>query len=230
MYEFIRGPMMWISFILFIIGLTYQIIQIIRITGKREKNYYTTIDKKRDNSKILNFFKFGWFLRGIKNFPASLKRTVLSTQPFVVIVSIIFHLGIIVTPILVLGHNILIFESFRFKIYTLPEYVTDIMTVIFLVSAFIFLVRRIFLRKVRAVSSIYDYIVLFITIGPFLTGFLAYHQVAIYKHIMIAHMITGQLMFIAAGWSKLSHMIFFFFVRFFVGSEYSFGQGSRKWQ
>ena len=159
-----------------------------------------------------------------------IKRTVLSTNPFITVLSVIFHLGIIITPIFVLGHNILIFESFRFKIGTLPEFVTDIMTVIFLVSALVILIRRIFSRRVRAVSSIYDYIVLFITIGPFLTGFLAYHQLVNYKNVMIAHMILGQVMFIAAGWSKLSHMIFFFFVRFFVGSEYSLGAGKRRWQ
>ena len=64
---------------------------------------------------------------------------------------------------------------------------------------------------------------------PFLTGFLAYHQWFTYKTVITLHALTGELMLIAIPFTKLSHMVFFFFVRGFVASEHSVARGDRVW-
>jgi nitrate reductase gamma subunit len=100
--------------------------------------------------------------------------------------------------------------------------------VVFICVAF-FIIRRLFLARVRAISTIYDYIVLLIAVAPFLTGYLAYHQWFDYHTVIILHILSGELMLITIPFTKLGHMLFFFLYRFLIGSEYSFTRGSRTW-
>jgi nitrate reductase gamma subunit len=46
---------------------------------------------------------------------------------------------------------------------------------------------------------------------------------------MIVHIVSGELMLMLIPFTKLGHMIYFFFYRLLIGSEYSFGQGKRAW-
>jgi len=85
--------------------------------------------------------------------------------------------------------------------------------------------RRIVIPRVQSISTSYDYLLLFITALPFLTGFYAYHQYFDYKTVITLHIAAGEVMLIAMPFTKLGHMVFFFFVRIFVGSEHSFGKG-----
>lgn len=223
MYDFIRGPMLWISFIVFIAGLVFQIYKIFSITVKKEAPSLILEDAHNKRlAKLIEYLK-----KTVST--VNLKGTILGTQPHVALLSFIFHVCIIITPFFVLAHNILLFESWRFKLYSFSELTTDILTIVFLSCAALFLIRRVFIRTVRAVSGIYDYLLLLITAAPFITGFLAYHQLVKYETIIIIHILFGELMLIAVGLTKLGHMIFFFFVRLNIGSEYSFRGGSRSW-
>ena len=227
MYDFLRGPMMWISVVICVTGLAVRIIQLIKLTGKAEPAYFKTVKKDRDEKspgKILeSSFKF------IKLFFKKPDRTILKTQPSLAVFSFIFHFCLIVTPLFLLAHNVIFFESWGFSFFSFPEVVSDMLTAALIVSCIIFFLRRTFVPEVRAVSGIRDYILLFITAAPFSTGFLAYHQFFNYETVIILHVISGQLMLIAIGVTKLSHMIFFFFSRFLLGGEYGFNAGSRVW-
>ena len=223
MYDFIRGPLLWISFIVFTGGLAFQVYRVVSITRKKEIPFLMHEGlKKTGLARIKNY------LARIASI-STLKGTILGRQPHVALLSFIFHLLIIMTPLVVLGHSILLFESWRFKFFNLSESATDVMTVVFLACVALFLIRRIAVPTVRSVTRIYDYLLLLITAAPFLTGFIAYHQLFDYGTIMTIHILAGELMLIAVGLTKLGHMVFFFFVRLNVGSEYSFRGGSRTW-
>ena len=103
------------------------------------------------------------------------------------------------------------------------------MTIIVLACCLFFLVRRIAIPKVAAISGSNDYGVLFLTGMPYLTGFLAYHQLFDYKTMLTLHVFTGDLMLIALPFTKVGHMVFFFFARRTLGGEYGLGRGSRVW-
>ena len=85
--------------------------------------------------------------------------------------------------------------------------------------------RRLFLARVRIITTAYDYLVLLIAIAPFLTGYLAYHQWFDYSTVMTLHVLSGEAMLITLPFTKLGHMLFFFLYRFLIGSEYSFARG-----
>jgi hypothetical protein len=81
----------------------------------------------------------------------------------------------------------------------------------------------------RAVTSAWDYVILFVTLTPFVSGFIAFHQWGDYGTVIIVHILSAELALILIPFTKLNHMIYFFLYRLLIGSEYSFGQGKRVW-
>ncbi len=230
MYEFVRGPMMWVSAIICVVGLTFQLIMLFRMTEKKERVYFSVKKKKKDKKTSDKIKRITTeVLSKLRFFPSKVNRAIILTYPSTSILSFIFHFCIVITPIFLVGHNILIFESWGVSVWSFSEAFSDVLTIILLVCGIVFLIRRIFVTRIRSVSSFWDYILLFITIAPFITGFLSYHQLVDYKSIIIAHMIAGELMLIAMGVTKLSHPVFYFFARFSISNEFSFRAGSRSW-
>jgi hypothetical protein len=66
-------------------------------------------------------------------------------------------------------------------------------------------------------------------VAPFLSGFLAHHQLGPYESFMILHIIFGEILLIIIPFSKLGHMILFFFARAFIGFEMGGRRGARSW-
>lgn len=221
MYEFLRGPMLWASVFLFIIGAAFRLNRLINASVPKNR---VAIQRNREplSRPVLIKRRLARAL--------IMRRTMLGTQPFTTVMSLVFHLLVILTPFMVLAHNILLFESFRIRFWSAPEYASFIMAVATLACGGFFLMRRMAIRRVRAVSAIYDYLLFIIAMAPFATGTLAYQQAGNYEIMLYAHMISGELLIAALGMTKLGHMVFFFFARFFVDSEHSFRSGPRAWR
>jgi nitrate reductase gamma subunit len=159
----------------------------------------------------------------------NLENSLFWTHPVVAVVTVIFHGFLFATPILLLAHNELFRQAFGFSLPSLSDRTTDTMTIILLLCGGFFLFRRLFVRRVRAITTLWDYLLLAVTLAPFVTGFLAFRQWGDYPTVMIVHIVSGELMLILIPFTKLGHMIYFFFYRLLIGSEYSFGQGKRAW-
>lgn len=223
MYDLIRGPLMWVAAVVFIGGVVYRAIQLFLLTRKKERDFYTSgAAKERDSSD------YSPEERKI-NLIISFKNSLIGKNPVMAIVSFVFHFCLFVAPIFAIGHSLLLYESWGFSFLSLPDALIDILTIIFLVCALFFLIRRFVIPRVQSISTPYDYLLLFITAAPFLTGFFAYHQWFDYKTVITLHILAGEAMLIAIPFTKLGHMVFFFFVRILVGSEYSFWRGNRTW-
>jgi nitrate reductase gamma subunit len=221
MYDFIGSQLVSIASVIFVLGLFYQGIQFFKLTRKKEWMLpplpLETKPKKKSVGQV------------IVDCVTSLNGTLWKTDPLMTIVTSVFHAFLIVVPIFLLGHSILFDQSWGFSLWSLPESITDVLTVVVLVCAAFFLARRLFLSRVRAITTAYDYLVLLIAIAPFLTGFLAYHQWFDYDVVMTLHILAGEVMLITVPFTKLGHMLFFFLYRFLIGSEYSFARGARAW-
>ncbi|MGQ9647097.1 MAG: hypothetical protein ACUVWO_11240 [Thermodesulfobacteriota bacterium] len=223
MYELIRGPMIWISFLIFIIGLVYQAFKFFALTRKKETILLSLpFNPDKPPKKVWSQRTADW-LNWLR------KRTVWRTHPTMIVITSVFHVTLFITPLFLLGHNILLDEAWGMHLWSFSESLSDGLTWIVLACGAIFLFRRIFLRRVRVITTPYDYIILLITIAPFLTGTLAYHQWFQYQTVIFLHIIAGEVMLITMPFTKLGHMLFFFFYRFFIGSEYSFSRGTRTW-
>jgi hypothetical protein len=85
----------------------------------------------------------------------------------------------------VLAHNLLLDLSWGISLPSLPEKVADRLTLLVILGGGFFLCRRLGLKRVRSISGVQDFLMLFIATVPFVTGYLAYHQIFDYKTMAI---------------------------------------------
>jgi nitrate reductase gamma subunit len=215
LYNLLRGPLVWIAFLVFIGGSIYKVREMI-LLAKNEKVVMPYISLKLTLRSLFHwlipFNSVNWRLR-----------------PVITIVTFLFHIGLVFTPIFLVAHNILVYESWGIDWWTLPENLADIMTMIVIGSCIFFFLRRILAPEVRFVTFADDYIILAISFLPFITGFLAYHQWLLpNKTMVILHMLFGEIMLIAIPFTRLGHMFYFFLTRAYMGSDHGF-RHSRDW-
>jgi nitrate reductase gamma subunit len=219
MYGFIREQLVSIAFVIFILGLIFQFIQFFKLTRKK-KWVYPPLETKAQKKTIGQ-----WVTLAL----ASVNGTLWKTDPAITIVTSVFHVFLIGVPIFLLGHNILLDQSWGLSLWSLPESITNVLTLVVLICVAFFLARRLFLSRVRVITTAYDYAILLIAAAPFLTGYFAYHQWFNYDTVITLHILAGEIMLITIPFTKLGHMLFFFLYRFLIGSEYSFAMGTRTW-
>jgi nitrate reductase gamma subunit len=94
------------------------------------------------------------------------------------------------------------------------------MTLITIGCGIFLALRRIFLPYVRVVTTTADYALLGVTLAPFVTGYLAYHQYFDYHTVLLLHIFFGELMLVVIPFTKLSHFLMFFFSRAVTGMEF----------
>ena len=223
MYAFIHGPLIWISFLVFILGILYQVICFFCLTGRKEM-VFVPLPSAPDKPPQKK-----WPERIRDSLVRLREMTLWKTDPAMTAATFMFHIFLFLIPPFLLGHTILLDEAWGINLWGFPESFADGLTWIPILCGAFFLSRRLFVRKVQAVTTAYDYVALFITIAPFLTGTFAYHQYFDYETTIFLHILSGEVMLITVPFTKLGHMLFFFLYRFFIGSEYSFGRGTRDW-
>jgi len=220
--DFIRGPMFWIAAAVFVCGLSFQAWRFFRLTRDKPRRF-TDAPAQSKKSRAERF------LQRLGQLWLGCRRSLLGRQPTLVVVTVVFHCLLFVIPLFLWAHNRRLKDALGVSLGSLPEALTHFLTGVFLLCCAFFLLRRILVRQVRALTAGTDLLTLGITAAPFLTGYLAYLQWFDYKTILLLHMVSGELMLVLVPFTKLGHMLFFFFYRFFFGDEYSFGQGSRTW-
>jgi nitrate reductase gamma subunit len=224
LYNLARGPLVWISFLIFFIGSIYQVLRILSLT-KIDKGIGIQTKDSKDKKGAAKEKKQG----AILNWFQQLKLTIVGVSPTMILVTTVFHICLFIVPVFLFAHNIMLDDAWGLRLFTFSEKTSDILTIIFLATALFFLLRRLFVGRVRSITSFYDYFLWCVATAPFLTGFLAYHQMFDYRTVIVLHMLLGEVMLITIPFTKFAHMFFFFISRFFVKSEYSLGKGSRSW-
>ncbi|MDH5202754.1 MAG: nitrate reductase [Nitrospirota bacterium] len=215
-YTFVRGPLVWIAFIIFIGGSIYKVRTLI-LLAKKEKVVFPYMSLKYSLRSILH-----WLIPFASR---NWKR-----RPMMTIVTFAFHICLVFTPIFLLSHNTLWYESWGISWWTLSEGTADVMAMIVLFGCLFFFIRRIVAPEVKFVTFASDYILLTITFAPFLTGFLAYHELLLpYKIMLIIHMLAGETMLIAIPFTRLGHMLYFWLTRSFMGSQFGGWFQARDW-
>jgi nitrate reductase gamma subunit len=215
LYNLLRGPLVWIAFLVFIGGSIYKVREMILLA--------------RNEKVVMPYISLKLTLRSLFHWLIPFNSVNWRLRPVITIVTFLFHIGLVFTPIFLVAHNVLIYESWGIDWWTLPENLADIMTMIVIGSCIFFFLRRIFAPEVRFVTFADDYLILAITFLPFITAFLAYHQWLFpNKTMVILHMLFGEMMLIAIPFTRLGHMFYFFLTRAYMGSDHGF-RHSRDW-
>jgi nitrate reductase gamma subunit len=217
--DFIHGRLVSISFLVFFTGLAFQVVRFWLLTAPKERSVAVrNIPPLRQNASAGNS----------SGRPVAGSR-LWKTDRWMAVVTWLFHSLLFLIPVFLLGHNILLELRWGWRIWSIPEFLTDLGTFGFLMLSFYLLFRRLLVPRVRAITTLYDYGILLVASAPFLTGYLAYHQWFDYKTVMTLHVIAGEIMLMAVPFTRLGHMLYFFLYRFLIGSEHSFLRGRRSW-
>ena len=206
LYEFVRGPMAWIAFLVFFLGSLYRLVSALAASAKSGAPRKGSLWTNAIRSLLHGLIPFG--------------TVTMRKNPWLTVVTFVFHVCLVVTPIVLLAHAVLWYESWKINLWSPPEAVTDAMTILVLLACVFFLIRRLAVTEVRSVTDPLDFLLLGLITLTFLTGFLAYHQWGPYRALLILHILSGEVMLIAIPFSRLSHMLLFVFTRAHVGSEF----------
>ncbi len=223
--DVVRGPLFIAAWALFVLGFAWRILQFSRLTRATRSRLTAPLPSvSAEWSGAAN--DRGFFAR-LRRW---VRGTIFGTHPVMGVVSLLFHLLLVLLPLLLPAHNILFALTFRVSLPTLPEPFMDKATLGLLAIGVFFLARRIFSPRIRALSTLRDYLVLLLVAAPFVTAYMAYHHWLDYRTVLVTHMIVGEILIALIPFTKLGHMPFLIFARFFVSGEYSWRPGKRRWR
>lgn len=215
-YNFVRGPLVWVSFIIFIGGSIYRLISMALLAKKKDPLVYTYMHPQ-------------FALRSIFHWIIPFMSVNSRKNPIFTIVTFLFHLCLIVVPIFLFAHVLLWKESWDISWWFLSDDTADTMTLIVIGACVFFLVRRIVQPEVKFLTAPSDFVLLAVVVAPFITGFWTYHQWAGYRAMGILHILSGEIMLAAIPFTRLSHMLFFPLTRGYIGSEFGAIRKVKDW-
>lgn len=132
-------------------------------------------------------------------------------------------------PIFLSAHVVLVEEAFKISWPVLNDGVADLLTGVIIAALLFFAGRRLLVPEIKFLTSAMDFVLICIVLLPFLTGFLAYHQVVAYRWMTIVHILSGEFMLIIIPFSRLAHMITAPLTRAYTGSEFGNVRHARDW-
>jgi len=192
---FARGPFFRFTFAVMLLGLLrhliitlYSVIRAYRLTQHREITWRRTAAQTADWLVPLRHLRQRWFYT---------------------MASILFHIGVIVTPLFLFGHIRLTESSIGISWPALPMDIADRLTLLTLAALFVLVVARLAGRASRPLSRVQDYVVPLVLAVPFLTGYLiANPSINPLPHnpTLLVHMLSAGVCFLIIPFTKLAHM------------------------
>ncbi len=215
-YEIVSGPMVWLAAIIFILGSLYRLIFMGRLAAKKDP-------------MVFSYLSVYYSLRSIFHWIIPFASVNMRKHPIMTVVAFAFHICLFAVPIFLCAHIILINEAWQVKWWYLPNPIADVMTLIVIGACIFFLGRRLLLREVRYLTTFSDFLILAGVAAPFVTGFWSYHQYPGHETAAILHIISGEIILVMIPFTRLSHMLFFPFLRGYAGSEFGAVRNAVDW-
>ncbi len=215
-YNFVSGPLVWAAFFFFIGGSLFRLIDMLRLVNQKEK-------------WIFSYMSWKYSLRSIFHWLTPFATVNMRKHPVMTLVTFVFHLCLLITPVFLMAHIILWEEAWSLSWFALPNRLADVMAFLVVGGCVFFLIRRLKMPEVQYVTSASDYVILAIVAAPFITGLMVYHQWFNYPVMMILHIVSGEVMLVAIPFTRLSHMLFSPLTRAYMGSEFGGIRHARDW-
>ena len=195
--EWARGPVFKFAFVLMVLGLLRHLIM--QVAGIAEA-LYRAGDKKIPWKVVFNT-TLNWL------FPL---KKLNNNRPVYSVLSVTFHVGLILTPVFLLSHIDLWKRGLGIYWPSIPHVVADALTLLTIAAAVGLLIGRLGNKDSRRISRAQDILLPPLLIVPFVTGFLAMHPAVNpidYNVVMFIHVMSANLIFILIPFTKLGHMI-----------------------
>ncbi len=219
MYDFLTGPFLWVVFIVTFVGLLARVVlyirglhwQLDRVAYRAHMGFGLKGAFRSIIFWLLPFGSRGW-----------------RERPMFTILFFAFHIGLLVTPVFLEAHNVMLRESLGISLPRLPGGVADFLSWTVVVAGLFMILRRIAYPEVRILSTFYDYLLIVITMSPFITGLIARYDVGNYDFWLVVHIICGIVWLLCLPFTKLSHVVLFFMSRMQLGMDYGIKRGGMK--
>jgi nitrate reductase gamma subunit len=209
---FAEGPLLWIAFLIFIIGTLIRMAQFIFVARTKDKPFYDYFSLK---------YIFATLARWLLPLNVDVKK-----NPVFVSCVYLFHICLIVLPIWLAGHISLWEESrFGWSWSSLPDKWADWMTLLLFAISIYFILRRALSPDLRIITTFSDYLLIVVTALPFVTGYFLTHGTLdsikfLGDHMRLLHVLSAELVLILIPFTRLSHSVLFFFSRAATGVEF----------
>ncbi|MGD2070363.1 MAG: hypothetical protein PVI57_16935, partial [Gemmatimonadota bacterium] len=130
--------------------------------------------------------------------------------------SFLMHVGIVLVPLFLVDHVVLWNDFLGTAIPALGQGTADLLTLLTIACGLLLLAYRTFRARHRVVSRPSDYGLLILVLAPFVSGYLASHpgvNPVSWQAMMLTHLLSAELLFVVIPFTKLSHVVLFFFDR-----------------
>lgn len=219
MFENFRNALIlieWVTFFAVLMVLAVQFYNLYRISRVRDAVLY-------DN------WNWSWAFRSIFRWLIPFGSQGMRDHPFVTIGYFFFHFSFLFLLIFLSTH---VFTDMGWL--GGGNLVADLMALVFMGSVVFIVIRRLIAPEVRIVTTLGDYLLLALVALLFMTGYyMAFHadmELGIsYDSILILHILSSELLIILIPFTKLGHMILFFFTRAIIGVEFGARRGVKSW-
>lgn len=146
-------------------------------------------------------------------------------RPAYSLLSIVFHVGLLLVPIFLLAHIQLWKSGLGVSWPSLPKAVADYLTVITVLTGAGLFLGRISSRTSRFISRKQDFLWPLLLILPFVTGFFCAvvdMSPATYQWLMLFHVLSAELIFVLLPFTKIAHCILIPFSTFVSNLAWKF--------
>jgi hypothetical protein len=129
------------------------------------------------------------------------------------------HVGILVVTLFLRNHLDILQANIGFSWIAITKPVLDILTLVGILGMSVLLLFRLYIYGSRQLSKTADYLLLFLLLNIFLSGFLAgrpWNPIP-YNGLMLFHTLNGMVLALVTPFTKIAHCVLFPLIR--LGTE-----------
>lgn len=210
--SFSRGPLLNISMIIFVIGMSYRLVRVVLLGWERDR---ASNKGSKLKGVVINYLKGLIILPFIPWVGRTFRRNELTF-----IAGGLFHLSLFVVLAFGTAH-ILVWKSlFGLSWKPLPTPVVSFFSSVGIISLIILLVNRLTHPVLKLLTRLPVWINWVVVFLPMITGFImARHLWFKYEVIFSLHLISVSLLLIWIPLGRISHFLFYFFSRTIHGAQ-----------
>ena len=199
---FAKGPLFALTFLIMLLGLGRQVVL---------QTYFIALKKGRR----LQGVPWKNVARETLSWAVPVRHMQPGTGVFTAS-SFLMHIGIVLVPPFLIDH-IVLWEGFLgARLPAVGREVADVLTLLTIACGLLLLSLRTFAARHRMVSRPADYVLLLLVVLPFLSGYLAGHPGVNpfpWNVMMLTHLLSAELLLVLMPFTKLAHVVLFFFDR-----------------
>ncbi len=195
-----RGPLFVFSFSVMLLGL----LRLVLLTNIDMLRMLFRASDRRLPVRALVAATLRW-LFPFKQVPGQPKNRLWYS-----IVSMLFHGGLILTPLFLGAHILLWKHGIGIGWASIPNRGEDILALFTIATGLVLITGRIANPFSRGISRFQDFFLPPLLLIPFISGFLVMHPALnplSYQRMLLIHVLSGDLIFMLIPFTKLSHFV-----------------------